>query len=76
MLQHFMVVPFIVGIVVGIVGIYYAPVMQQNIVLKYPTPESVDKITYKDKNGICYKYSAKEVNCDSNEGRLKSFPLS
>lgn len=75
MLQHFMIVPFILGIVVGIVGIYYVPA-QKNIVLKYPTPETVDKITYKDKNGICYKYTAMAVDCDSNAGRLKQFPIS
>ena len=44
--------------------------------MKYPTPETVDKLVYKDKNGICYKYVTKEVNCDANESRLKSFPLS
>ena len=42
---------------------------------KYPTPNESDKLIYKDKNGICYKYTTKEVNCDSNESRLKSFPL-
>lgn len=74
MLQHFKIVPFIVGLVIGIVGIYYVK-PQQTVEMKYPTPESATVLTYKDKNGICYKYDVKEVNCDSNESRLKSFPL-
>ncbi len=29
----------------------------------------------KDKNGICYHYTSKEVNCDENEATLKPYPL-
>jgi hypothetical protein len=43
---------------------------------KYPTPENCGKVVYKDKNGICYKYSTKQVDCDKNQSRLKDFPLS
>jgi hypothetical protein len=46
-----------------------------NVVNKYPTPETSDKLTYKDKNGVCYKYISKQVDCDKNESRLKDFPL-
>ena len=75
MLKHIQIVPLIIGIIVGIVGIYFvAP--DKNIIYKYPVPENVDKITYKDKNGICYKYQTKKVDCDKNESKLKAFPLS
>lgn len=64
-----------IGIVVGIIGIYgIKPVMAD--VIKYPTPENCDRLIYKDKNGMCYKYNTKVVNCDANENRLKSFPIS
>jgi hypothetical protein len=47
----------------------------QKIVYKYPTPENAGKIIYKDKNGICYKYTSKELDCDKNVARLKTYPL-
>lgn len=75
MIQHFVWWAFLLGLVMGIVGIYYiGPSM--DTVIKYPAPDMVDKLVYRDNNGVCYKYGAKEVNCDSNESRMKSFPLS
>jgi hypothetical protein len=76
MLKHIKVIPFIIGIIIGMCGIMFVD-PDKNVVYKYPNPEGGDdKTIYKDKNGVCYKYSAKEVDCDKNEGKLKSFPLS
>lgn len=75
MLNHIRLVPFITGIIIGIlIVIVIKP--QQTIVYKYPTPETADKLIYKDKNDVCYKYSANKLDCDKNESRLKIFPLS
>jgi hypothetical protein len=74
MLQHFVWWSFALGLIVGIFGIFFVKPTMATI-FKYPTPNECDKLIYKDKNGICYKYTTKEVNCDSNESRLKSFPL-
>jgi hypothetical protein len=74
MLGHFVWWTFLLGIVVGVISVYYVtPAM--STVIKYPTPQEVDKLIYKDKNGVCYQYTTKEVNCDANEARLRSFPL-
>jgi hypothetical protein len=75
MLKHIRVIPLIIGLVIGVVAVLLIK-PQENIVYKYPTPETSGKLTYKDKNGVCYKYTAKEVDCDKNESRLKDFPLS
>jgi len=75
MLKHIRLVPLIVGIVIGIIGIYFVK-PEHSIIYKYPTPENAGKLTYKDKNGLCYKYTSKEVNCDANESRLKDYPIS
>lgn len=75
MLKHIRILPLISGLVVGIIAILCIN-PQKEVVYKYPTPESSGKVTYKDKNGVCYKYSSKEVSCDKNESRLKDFPLS
>jgi hypothetical protein len=74
MLKHLRLVPFFAGLVIGIIAIFFIK-PPQDIVHKYPTPETAGKTIYKDKNGVCYKYTANIVDCDKNEGRLKDFPL-
>jgi hypothetical protein len=74
MLKHIRPVYLLVGIVVGAIAILFIN-PEKTIVFKYPTPDNAGKVVYKDKNGVCYKYSAKAVDCDKNESRLKDFPL-
>jgi hypothetical protein len=74
MFKHFRLLPFFAGVVIGIIAVFFIK-PQQDIIRKYPTPETAGKTTYRDKNGVCYKYNAKVVDCDTNEGRLKDFPL-
>lgn len=75
MLKHFRLLPFILGIVAGIIGIYFVK-PEQTVAIQYPTPDRAANAVYKDKNGICYKYEVKKVDCDKNEGKMKNFPLS
>ena len=75
MLNHFVWWSFAIGIIVGIIGIYFiTPAMTSMI--KYPAPQEADKLIYKDKNGVCYKYTTKDVNCDKRQDKLQPFPLS
>ena len=74
MLKHIRIIPLILGIIVGVVGILFIK-PEKSVVYKYPTQENAGKVIYKDKNGVCYKYSATTVECDKNESRLKDFPL-
>lgn len=74
MIGHIKILPLIAGLVIGIIAIIFIK-PQQSVVYKYPTPETANKLIYKDKNGICYKYSVSQVDCDKNESRLKDFPL-
>jgi hypothetical protein len=74
MLQHFEMIPFLVGVGLGIVALIYYK-QPSRIVIKYPHPQHPDTFVYRDPNGICYKYKAKEVDCDENEATLQSFPL-
>jgi hypothetical protein len=70
-----MLIPFIAGILIGIVAVLFVK-PDQTVVRKYPNPVDKEKTIYKDKNGVCYTYSAKPMDCDKNESRLKPFPLS
>ena len=75
MIKHIKIIPLISGIIIGIIAFFFVK-PEQKITYKYPTPESSENTTYKDKNGVCYKYSSTKVDCDKNESKLKSFPLS
>lgn len=75
MIKHIKLIPLIIGFVIGFIAIM-AIKPEMSVTFKYPTPENSGKIVYKDKNGICYKYSSKLVDCDKNQSRLKDFPLS
>jgi len=74
MFKHFMIVPFLIGIALGIAGFYFVK-PQEMVVYKYPTPDNAGKVSYKDKNGVCYKYKATAVDCDKSEAKLKTYPL-
>jgi len=45
------------------------------IIVKYPNIENAGKLIYKDRNGTCFVYETKEVDCNANEGRIRAFPL-
>jgi len=74
MINHFRILPFLAGIAVGVLVVFYykAPPL---IVHEYPHPENVKDRVYKDNNHVCYKYDSKEVDCDKNEETLKVYPL-
>jgi hypothetical protein len=74
MFDHFRFIPFISGLVIGvIVSLFYKP--EKQIIHQYPHPsEATDKV-FKDPNGTCYKYSSHEVDCDANEATLKDYPI-
>jgi len=75
MIKHISIVPLLVGLAVGVIAILMIK-PEQTVVYKYPNPGGKEKNTYKDKNGVCYQYVAKKVDCDKNESKMKDFPLS
>jgi hypothetical protein len=75
MIKHIQIAPLCIGMIIGIIAIMFVK-PEKSIVYKYPNPESSQKITYKDKNGICYAYIPNKVDCDKHEDKMKNFPLS
>jgi hypothetical protein len=75
MIKHISIVPLLVGLAVGAVAILMIK-PEKDVVYKYPNPSNKEKLIYKDKNGVCYQYVAKKVDCDKNESKMKDFPLS
>lgn len=74
MLKHIRIIPLVIGIAIGIIIVFFTNPIK-TVVNKYPTPETANKLIFKDKNGVCYKYKSNQVDCDKNQSRLKDFPL-
>lgn len=66
LLEYVNPLAFFIALFVGIF-IVYLSVPEPKIIIKYPTPENVDKNIYKDGSDTCYKYQANEVDCDNYE---------
>jgi hypothetical protein len=65
---------FIIGLLIGGFLVYsIKPDMKTT--LKYPHPDNVGKVTYKDKNGVCYQYSAEKKDCSADKEKQKPYPL-
>ena len=56
-----MYIYIILGLLCGILIMYI--MMPARIIDKYPTMDNINKNIYVDKNGTCYKYHAKEIQC-------------
>jgi hypothetical protein len=72
--NHIEFFPFLIGLAMGIFFVYIlkpAPM----VITRYPNIENVDKVTYRDRNGTCFKYETKTVDCDKAEDRIKPYPL-
>ena len=72
----FHLVPFIVGILLGLLYVMMGGHGAHEVIYKYPHPKTVDALVYQDPNGACYRYTVEEVNCDKNEGKITEYPLS
>ena len=66
--------PFLLGFFFGIFFVYIlkpAPM----VIMKYPNLENTADVIYRDRNGTCFKYETKTVDCDKHEDRIKPYPL-
>ncbi len=62
---------FFIAFSIGIFITYiYSP--PKKIIIKWPTPENVGKVIYKDKAETCYKYNSKEVACPDDKTQIKN----
>ena len=71
---------FIISFFIGIFIVYVATPYPE-VIFTFPTPDNVDSIVYNSNGGTCFKYKAKEVQCDANSKKTpiyknkKSFNL-
>jgi len=76
MFNHFRVLPFLAGLVLGIIVFFYLkPETSADRVVKWPRPENCGKHTYRDRNGICYIFEAQITDCDKVKDSLQAYAL-
>lgn len=66
--------PFVLGLTLGIFFVYIlkpAPL----IITKYPNLENTADVIYRDRNGTCFQYEVKELECDKVEDRIRPYPI-
>jgi hypothetical protein len=64
MFHHFKFFPFLIGLLVGIGIFFFAkPEANGDRVVKWPHPSNAGKVTYRDRNGLCYTYEAQIADC-------------
>ena len=74
MIKHFRIIPFIGGIIIGII-VFSSYKTEALSIFQYPHPDNIHERVYKDNNNTCYAYTAEETSCTDNEGTLKQYPL-
>jgi hypothetical protein len=75
MLNHFKVLPFLIGLVVAtIIFLGLKPETNERVV-KWPRPENAGKVTYRDRNGICYLFEAQITDCAKVKDKIKNYSI-
>jgi len=73
--DHFILIPFLAGLLVGFVTITFRKPDDSMRIPKWPHPSTVGKFTYRDRNGLCYTFDSEEVDCSKVKENLKDYPF-
>ena len=73
-INHLEFFPFVMGLMVGLFIVYILK-PSPLVITKYPNLENTESVIYKDRNGTCFKYETRTIDCDKAEDRLKPYPL-
>ncbi len=64
----------IAGVVIGFILLRMFAI-DRPIFYKWPSPDNAGKVTYKDKNGVCYSYNSDVIDCKTKGITVKPLPL-
>ena len=73
--MKFISVPvFILSLALGIFVVYISQPPSQ-VIYVYPNPENLDRVLYKDKADNCFSFTSEEVECPSDETKIRSYNI-
>jgi len=65
---------FIISLSIGLVFVYLSAPTHSTVMV-YPTPENVDKLQYKDKAGVCFRFNPIETDCPTDASKIRHIPV-
>ena len=65
---------FILSLGIGFFFVYIS-LPSIDVIYVYPNPDNIDKLLYKDKSGICQRFSARKVKCPNNTSLIRKYPI-
>ena len=65
---------FFIALCIGMFLTYITTPLPE-IIIKYPTPDIVDDLVYRDYADTCYKYKTSEVVCPYDKSKLNTFEI-
>ena len=75
MLNHFRILPFIAGLIIAaVIFLGFKPESKERVV-KWPHPSNAGKVTYRDRNGLCYTFEAQIADCAKVKDSLQAYAL-
>jgi len=75
MISRYISVPvFLISFAIGLFFIYILGPEMKDIFI-YPSPETVNKVLFKDKADNCFYFEEKVVDCPSDHGLISTIPI-
>ena len=75
MLLNYISLPiFLMSFLIGLIFIYILGPEMKTIYI-YPSPETVDKVLFKDKANNCFYFEQESVECPTNESLISRIPI-
>jgi hypothetical protein len=65
---------FLISFCIGLFFVYILGPENKKIYV-YPSPESVDKILFKDKADNCFYFKEESIECPENESLITNIPI-
>lgn len=73
--MRFISVPvFILSLAIGIFVVYISQPPTQ-VIYVYPNPENEDRVLFKDKADNCFHFTSREVECPSDDKKIRSYNI-
>jgi hypothetical protein len=75
MILNYISIPiFLISFTIGLFFVYILGPEMKTIFV-YPSPETVDKVLFKDKADNCFYFEEKNVDCPSDESKISNIPI-
>lgn len=73
MWHHLKFLPFIAGLIAGAIVFFGFKPETKERVIKWPHPNNAGKMTYRDRNGLCYTFEAQIADCAKVKDSLVTY---